>query len=95
MNDPALLKINRGSQAQALLENSLLQEALSALEQAYTAAWRAGRTLEAREDCHRYIKLIEKLKSDIQSIANTGALEQARINQLEGQRGKIAWLTAK
>lgn len=79
-------KINRGVQAHALLENELFKEVLNTLDGVYTKAWREAKTPEAREDCHRYVKLCEKIIIDIQSVANTGVIEQAR--QQELQRGK-------
>ena len=71
-----------------MLENPLLIEVLAGLDAAYVSAWRAARTPEAREDCHRYVLLTEKLVADIRSIANTGRLEAARIKELErGRQG--------
>jgi hypothetical protein len=82
-------KIERGHAAEALLQNSLLRDVLAGLEAGYTAAWRTAATIEAREDCHRHVRLIEKLAADISSIAHTGQLEQARIKELEGRRAHL------
>ena len=84
-------KIARGRAAEALLENALLREVLEGLDAAYTAAWRNAPSLEAREDCHRYVRLTERLIGDIASIANTGKLEQARIKELERGRKGLSW----
>ncbi len=85
-------KTERGRAAQALLDNGLLREALAGLDATYTAAWRAATTPEAREDCHRYMKLVEKLTADLTSIATSGALEQARLRELErGKKGMLSW----
>lgn len=85
-------KTQRGYQAEALLQNELFRETLNILDEYYTAAWRAARTVEAREDCFRYVQLVEKLIADITSVANTGKLEQARLKELErGKKGIIPW----
>jgi hypothetical protein len=87
-------EIQRGLQAQALLENQYLRDALNALDQQYHAAWRNAKTVEAREDCHRYVCLIEKLVADLQSTATTGKLKEARLKELEGAKRSIfTWPT--
>jgi hypothetical protein len=84
-------KIERGRAAQALLENPLLQSALAGLEAAYTEAWRQARNVEAREDCHRYVRLVEKLAGDLQSIVTSGALEEARLKEITRGRKHTLW----
>lgn len=86
MTDAAEEKVRRGQGAEALLENSVFRDAMAGLDLAYIAAWRAATTPEAREDCHRYITLVERLQSDIRSIAHTGQLERARLKELEGRK---------
>ena len=83
-------KIQRGHAAQALLDNELLKECFVTLSDNYTQAWFDGRTVDVREDCHRYVQLIAKLKQDLTSIATTGAFERKRLDELEGKR-KIPW----
>lgn len=86
-------KIERGYQAKALLENALFVEVMNQLDQLYTAAWRNAKTVDAREDCYRYVKLTEKLIGDIQSVANTGLIDKARQDEIEAnkKRGMIPW----
>lgn len=84
-------KINRGLQAKALLENELFREVLNTLDEVYTAAWREAKTPEAREDLHRYVKVCERIVTDIQSIANTGVIEQARQDELERGKKGFPW----
>lgn len=86
-------KVERGHQADALLQNALLKQALNELDEFYCAAWRAAKTVEAREDAHRYVTLLTKLVADIQSISTTGKMETARQKELEGKRGILAWPT--
>ncbi len=84
-------KIARGYQADQLLQNALLKECLNGLDEYYCAVWRKSKSLEAREDAHRYVTLLTKLVQDLQSISTTGKLEDARLKELEGKRGIIAW----
>ena len=85
-------KVERGVQAQYLLENALLKEIVNELDEHYHAAWHEAKTVEAREDCHRYVTLLKRLTTDIQSIALTGKLEAARLRELEGTKRNI-WQT--
>lgn len=84
-------KIQRGLQADGLLENPLFREVMNTLDDVYTASWREARTVEAREDCYRYVKLTEKLIADIQSVATTGKIEQARVHELERGKKGLSW----
>lgn len=84
-------KIQRGMNADALLENEMLKESMAALGNYYTQAWHDADKIEAREDCHRYMKLIERFWTDLRSVSNTGKLEQARILELERGRKGFTW----
>lgn len=83
--------IERGLTANHLLENSLFREVMDSLDAQYHALWREAKTIEAREDCHRYVTLIGKMLSDIQSIATTGKLTQQRVDEISGKE-KNKWL---
>jgi hypothetical protein len=87
-----LNKIERGRAAEALLESPLLRETIAALEDAYVAAWRRAATPDAREDCHRHMRLVEKFATDLQSVATSGTLEQGRIKELERGHKSPFWL---
>jgi len=90
-----LNKEDRGHQARLLLDHHLTQEVLDGLEQSYLAAWRAAKTVEAREDCHRYVTLLGKLKADLGSIALTGdiELEEKRLREIRGdKRAILPWI---
>jgi hypothetical protein len=78
--------MERGSRARALLDNALLRDAIAGLDRHYVEAWRRAGSVEAREDCHRYLKLVEKLVTDLTSIATTGDLEKKRLKELEGSK---------
>ncbi len=83
--DAASDKIERGIQAKALLESAVFSEAVNRLLQHYVDCWMAGKTVEAREDAHRYVTLLQMLKGDLQSAATTGTLTRKRIDALQGQ----------
>lgn len=79
------LKIERGLAAQHLLENELFKEVMSELDGVYHAKWRVAQTVEAREDLFRYVTVRDQIIKDIQTIARTGKLEEARQAELEGK----------
>ena len=78
-------KIERGRRAEALLEDPLFEEVLQNLIACYTDKWRHGQTLEARENAHRYITLVERIREDLTSQALTGTLTTKRHAELEGR----------
>lgn len=79
-------KIERGFQAQSLLNNEFFKEVMGNLETRYVEAWKAAVTLEAREDAHKYIRLIEWFKDDIRTIATEGIVTKHRIDALKGEQ---------
>lgn len=81
----SLDKAERGIAAQHLLDNELLNACWDALEAHYIKAWKDSRSVEAREDAHRYVSLITHLKQDLRSIATTGELETKRLEALSGK----------
>jgi len=85
-------KLERGFKAATLLNSEFFQECFDRLEARYIEAWRASLTVEAREDAHKYVRLIEWLKADLQSIATTGEIEAQRVKALqEGwERAKLS-----
>lgn len=86
MSDP----IERGLSAKALLDNPTFKDVMSEMATAYTETWKTAKTVEAREDLHRYVVLIEQLKADLQSMATTGdVLTAKRKRELEGGKRNI------
>lgn len=77
--------IQRGVSAKQLLENELLRETLNRMDEEYTAAWRAATTLEAREDCWRLTKCLEKFVQHLTSISTTGQIKERDREELEGR----------
>lgn len=83
-------KIERGIAAKAILENPTFREVINDLDAKYHALWREAKTVEAREDLHRYVKCLEHITDDLRSVATTGDVERARQKELEGKK---SWLT--
>lgn len=93
-------KILRANEAKQLLNNDIFKRVMNELDAEYHARWHEAVTVEAREDLHRYVKLTEKIVTDIQAIVAEGAFAQARKDQLEGKPQSISpedfaksWLT--
>ena len=80
-------KVERGQRAEILLKDPLLKLTLSDLEDEYVQAWKQARTLDAREDAHRLVRLIGAFRDHLASKAFTGTLSQRQRSDLEGRRG--------
>jgi len=73
----------KGRAAETLLRDELLQEIFESLDAEYVQAWRSATKLEAREDAHRYVKVIDRVRSDLRTIALSGELDRKRKAELE------------
>lgn len=78
-------KVERGRRAEALLGDPLFEDVLQNLESYYIEKWRRGESLQARENAHRYVTLIGRLREDLTSQALTGTLKSKRQAELEGR----------
>lgn len=78
-------KVERGQRAEVLLKDPLLRQTLEDLEEEYIKAWKQARTLDAREDAHRLIHLIERFRDHLASLAFTGTLTSRQSADLEGR----------
>lgn len=78
---------NRGEQARRLLDDDLFKETVATLERKYIETWRNGKTVEIREDAHRYLKTLDAIVGHFRSIATTGKLATQQIAELEGRTG--------
>jgi hypothetical protein len=74
----------RAARSQQLLDNDLLSEAFTALEQNYTAAWRAT-TIDdvgGREKLFLAINIVGKVRDHLGAIVANGKLAQAELKEL-------------
>jgi hypothetical protein len=70
--------------AQDLLDNELLAEAFTGLEDSYTAAWRAT-TIDdvgAREKLFLAINIVGKVRDHLTAIVTNGKLAQVELREL-------------
>jgi hypothetical protein len=67
-----------------LLDNELLSEAFDALEDTYTAAWRATAIddIGAREKLFLAINIIGKVRDHLTAVVTNGKLAQAELKEL-------------
>lgn len=73
-------KVERGQRAEILLKDPLLKQTLEGLEDEYVKAWKQARTLDAREDAHRLIHLIERFRDHLASLSV--AISEHRTSEL-------------
>ncbi len=74
----------RGLHAQDLLDNELLAEAFTGLENSYTAAWRATKIddVAAREKLFLAINIVGKVRDHLAAIVTDGKLAQVELKEL-------------
>jgi hypothetical protein len=76
--------------AQELLENEILSEAFSGLEDTYSAAWRAT-TIDdvgGREKLFLAINIVGKVRDHLTAIVADGKLAQAELKELAQVAGR-------
>jgi hypothetical protein len=74
----------KAARAQELLDNELLSEAFSELEDSYATAWRAT-TIEdvaVREKLFLAINVVGKVRDHLAAIVTNGKLAQAELKEL-------------
>lgn len=74
----------KAARALDLLENELLIEAFRALEETYTAAWRATviHDVAAREKLFLAVNIVGKVRDHLRAIVTNGKLAQAELKEL-------------
>jgi hypothetical protein len=76
--------VARALRAQELLDDDLLSEAFTGLENGYTAAWRST-TIDdvgAREKLFLAINIVGKVRDHLTAILTNGKLAQAELREL-------------
>jgi hypothetical protein len=70
------LEILRGREAQSLLGNELLNEALDALESKYDTAWKNSSLsqVNVREEAYRMLATVREIRLSLTSFVTTGKL---------------------
>lgn len=77
------LDARRGEQARQLLEHPLLVEAFDLIEQEYTEQWKSSpaRDQDAREKLWLSLKLLHRLRGQLETVVETGKVAQATLAQ--------------
>jgi cell fate (sporulation/competence/biofilm development) regulator YlbF (YheA/YmcA/DUF963 family) len=78
----------RGITADRLLRDEAFQDAFTALEADYIAAWRTGKTVEHRESAHRHLVVLEKVKAHLHSAVTSGQSAEERITEAQGAKSR-------
>ena len=76
--------VGKGGRAQDLLDNELLSDAFTGLEDSYTAAWRATGIddVAAREKLFLAINIVGKVRDHLAAIVTNGKLAQAELKEI-------------
>jgi hypothetical protein len=74
----------RAARAQRLLDDDILKEAFTTLEDSYIAAWRATTIddVSGREKLFLAINVVGKVRDHLTAIVNDGKLAQAELKEL-------------
>jgi hypothetical protein len=75
--------IKRGRLAEAVLTNSVYTEAYSLIEQGILTKWRESTDKDEREELHKLLKLLDKVKALTESAMRSG---QVAAKELERKR---------
>lgn len=86
MTDETKLRLDagRGARAKALIENDLLNEAFTELEEAYIAKWRSTAVLDdkGREKLFIAVNVIGKVKEHLALVMANGSVAEAELKRL-------------
>lgn len=78
--------VQRGSRATLLLNDDLMLEAFNTVEAAYMRELRHGKTVEERENAHKHLVVLDKVKSHLKSTVTTGNLTRKELDDLAGKK---------
>ena len=75
-------RLYRGSRAKEIIESDAFQEAFSAIEAAVIDQWKTSpaRDESGRQNLWQYLRLLEKVKLNLQTTMETGRLAQLDLN---------------
>lgn len=77
----------RADRVKQVIESEWFIDAIRNMDRHYVSIWRNAKTVEAREDAHRYAMLLDKFVKDLKSVVMDGAFAVERIKELEGRKG--------
>lgn len=79
-------RMHMADRAGEVLNNEAFLAVCESLAEAYIEAWRKSKTIEAREDAHRYVNLCERFVSDLKAMVLDGQMTRKRVNELVGKK---------
>lgn len=86
-------EVSRGTGAQSLLDNEILKESFSVLEQAYIETWKgtSAKDHDGREKLFLAVNIIGKVREHLAKLASGGRLAASEIEALaaEEKRKKL------
>ena len=79
---------SRGVRAKELLDNELVQEGLASLKAEYLKAWETSpaRDAEGRERLWIMVKLVDKFRTHLEQVWDTGKLADAQLVEIERRK---------
>jgi hypothetical protein len=82
------IDVQRAMQAEELLNNPLLSEALDSMEREYLAAWRASKLpdLEERERLWLAMQVLEQMRNHLRIVLENGVVARREIDRIAGRR---------
>jgi hypothetical protein len=89
-------EMRRGQLAQDVLNNEVYAEAYALIEQEITRAWRESKDKDEREELHRALRSLVKVKTLMEGTMQSGqiAADKLRIEQSRLQRIGSGFKTA-
>lgn len=79
-------RVARADRVKQIIESDWFIDTIRNMDRHYVSIWRNAKTVEAREDAHRYAMLLDKFVKDLKSVVMDGAFAVERIKELEGQK---------
>lgn len=79
-------EMQRGQQAQAVLDNPVYQDAYKKLEEALTRTWRESRDKEEREELHRLLRTLDKVQGYMSGLMRSGEIAEGKLRQKQSLR---------
>lgn len=72
-------EVLRGQLAADVLDNPVYQDAYRLTETALIARWRDSKDAAEREDCHKLVRLLDKIKRCMEATMRNGEVEAKEI----------------
>lgn len=81
----------RAAQAQSLLDNELLKEALETLEATYIKAWRYSNVDDdkVRERLWQAVQIVGKVRDHLSIVVSHGKLADRELAEMAGKHGRF------